>query len=60
MSVLDMSREEFAERIGAKKRTIENWLQPSESAEFRTMPEMAWKFISEILESRQIKQRKRP
>lgn len=52
MAVLGMTREEFAERIGAKKRGLDNWLLPTESKEFRGMPEMAWKFIREILENR--------
>lgn len=49
MSVLGMTREEFAERIGAKKRALDNWLLTSSSAEYRSMPDMAWKFIREIL-----------
>lgn len=50
MDVLGMTRGEFAERIGAKKRALDNWLLPSNSAEFRAMPDMAWKFIREILD----------
>lgn len=50
MARLSLTREEFADRIGAKKRALDNWLLPSESAEFRTMPDMAWKFIREILQ----------
>ncbi|MXN76417.1 transcriptional regulator [Burkholderia sp. 4701] len=50
MDVLGMTREAFAERIGTKKRALDNWLLPSSSSEFRAMPEMAWKFIREILE----------
>ncbi|HEP6430586.1 transcriptional regulator [Burkholderia arboris] len=49
MDVLRMTREEFSERIGTKKRALDNWLLPSSSAEFRAMPDMAWKFIREIL-----------
>ncbi|MBR8426381.1 MULTISPECIES: transcriptional regulator [Burkholderia cepacia complex] len=50
MNALGMTREEFAERIGAKKRALDNWLLPSGSAEYRSMPDMAWKFIREILD----------
>ena len=50
MEVLGMTREAFAERIGTKKRTLDNWLLPSGSVEFRAMPDMAWKFIREILQ----------
>jgi DNA-binding transcriptional regulator YiaG len=51
MATLGLTREQFADRIGTKKRGLDNWLLPSESKEFRPMPEMAWKFIREILEN---------
>lgn len=51
MSRLGMNRETFAERIGTKKKTVDNWLASPESTEYRNMPEMAWKFIGEILEN---------
>lgn len=47
-----LTREQFAERIGTKRRTLDNWLLPDASAEHRGMPEMAWKFIREILANR--------
>ena len=49
MRQLGMTRKQFAERIGTKERTLDNWLVPSTSKEFRTMPDMGWKFIQEIL-----------
>lgn len=52
MSQLEMTREQFADRIGTKKRTLDNWLLASESSEYRSMPDMAWKFIREILQNR--------
>jgi DNA-binding transcriptional regulator YiaG len=52
MSELGMTREQFAERIGTKKRTLDNWLLSPESSEYRNMPDMAWKFVQEILENR--------
>jgi DNA-binding XRE family transcriptional regulator len=52
MSELGMTREQFAERIGTKKRTLDNWLLTAESSEYRSMPDMAWKFVREILENR--------
>ncbi|MGI4984694.1 MAG: transcriptional regulator [Janthinobacterium lividum] len=51
MVQLDMTRDQFAERIGTKKRALDNWLLSSNSSEYRSMPEMAWKFIREILEN---------
>lgn len=49
MRQLDMTRPQFAERIGTKARTLDNWLLPSDSNEFRAMPDMVWKFVREIL-----------
>lgn len=51
MDRLGMTREEFADRIGTKKRGLDNWLLPSDSKEYRSMPDMAWKFIREILDN---------
>lgn len=50
MIALNMTRDEFAQRIGTTRRRIDNWLLPSESKGYREMDEMAWKFIREILQ----------
>jgi hypothetical protein len=55
MAALGLTREQFAERIGAKKRALDNWLLPSDSKEFRAMPDMAWKFVREILSKQEQK-----
>jgi len=52
MSEPGMTREQFAERIGAKHRALNNWLLPADSSEYRSMPDMVWKFVREILEHR--------
>lgn len=49
ISELGMTRAQFAQRIGTKKRTLDNWLLSTDSHEYRSMPEMAWKFVGEIL-----------
>lgn len=49
MTLLNMTRDEFADRIGTNRRRLDNWLLPSNSSGFREMDEMAWKFIREIL-----------
>lgn len=49
MRRLNMTREAFAERIGSRKRAMDAWLLPDESAEFRAMPEVARRFVMEIL-----------
>ncbi|MCG1042677.1 transcriptional regulator [Mycetohabitans sp. B8] len=50
MSELGMTREQFAQRIGTKKRTLDNWLLSPDSGEYRSMPDMTLKFVREILE----------
>lgn len=50
MTQLGMTRDEFAARISVAKRTLDKWLLPSESADFRALPEMGRAYIEEILE----------
>lgn len=49
MDRLGMTRDQFCERIATKRKTLDNWLLP-ESESARGMPDIAWKFIREILE----------
>ncbi|MFT4102241.1 MAG: aspartate carbamoyltransferase [Burkholderiaceae bacterium] len=49
MRRLNMTREAFAERIGARKRALDAWLLPDDSSEFRAMPEVVRRFVAEIL-----------
>ena len=49
MSRLNMTREQFADRLGTSKRRLDNWLLPSTSKGFREMDEVVWKFVREIL-----------
>lgn len=51
MQALNMTRDVFAERIGAKRRALDTWLLPHDSNEFRAMPEVVWKFIQEIVDA---------
>lgn len=51
MRRLNMTREQFAERIGTVKRRLDNWLVPIESREYREMDGIVWKFVREILEN---------
>lgn len=53
MARLGMTRNEFAERIAIKRRTLDTWLLPSGSNTDRGMPKMAWKYIQEILQNEQ-------
>ena len=49
MRRLDMTRDAFADRIGSRRRALDSWLLPDESNEFRAMPEVARRFVQEIL-----------
>jgi aspartate carbamoyltransferase catalytic subunit len=45
----NLTRQQFADRIGASKRALDNWLLPTDSKGFRPMPETVWVLIREIL-----------
>lgn len=49
MRRLNFTRDDLANRIGTTKRALDSWLLPSDSSEFRSMPEMARRFLQEIL-----------
>lgn len=51
MTTLGLTREQFAARLGTSKRRVDNWLLPSESKEFRSMDDMVWNFVREILKN---------
>lgn len=44
-----MTRQQFADRIGGSKRALDNWLLPSDSSGFRSMPDPIWTLVREIL-----------
>lgn len=49
MERLGMTRQQFADRIGGSKRALDNWLLPSDSSGFRSMPDPIWTLVREIL-----------
>jgi hypothetical protein len=49
MRRMGKKRGPFAERFAATQKSLDNWLAPPGSKEFRKMPRMAWKYISEAL-----------
>jgi len=51
MTALNMTRDQFADRLGTSRRRLDNWLLPVGSKGFREMDEMAVKFIHEILDN---------
>lgn len=49
MRRLNMTRDAFAGRIGVTRRALDTWLLPDESPESRAMPEIAARYVAEIL-----------
>ncbi|AIY44130.1 Aspartate carbamoyltransferase [Collimonas arenae] len=49
MRRLNLTRENFSDRIGIRKRALDTWILPETSGEFRVMPDIVTKFVSEIL-----------
>ncbi len=49
MRRLNLTRDAFSARLGVRRRALDTWLLPDESAESRSMPEMVEKFVAEIL-----------
>ncbi|WP_404980170.1 MULTISPECIES: aspartate carbamoyltransferase [unclassified Caballeronia] len=49
MRRLNMTRDAFASRIGVSRRALDTWLLPDESPESRVMPEIAGRYVGEIL-----------
>src|SRR5699024_3852562 len=54
MRRLNLTREIFAARIGVKRRALDTWLLPEGSQEFRTMPEVVQRFVTEIVENQHL------
>lgn len=50
MAQLDMTRDEFASRIHVARRTLDKWLLPDESPDFREMSDMGRGYVEEIME----------
>jgi len=51
MRRLNLTRDVFSLRIGVKRRALDTWLLPENSQEFRTMPEVVARFVTEIMEN---------
>lgn len=51
MRRLNLTRDVFASRIGVKRRALDTWLLPETSQEFRVMPEVVNRFVTEIVEN---------
>lgn len=51
MRRLNLTRDIFASRIGVKRRALDTWLLPESSQEYRAMPEVVSRFVTEIVEN---------
>ena len=49
MRALQLTRDEFAKRFGLTRRALDTWLLPLASSEFRSIPETARRYITEVL-----------
>lgn len=45
-----MTRDEFAARVSVARRTLDKWLLPVDSPDFRSMPDMGRSCVREILD----------
>lgn len=50
MAALAMSREQFADRLGASLQRLDCWLAPQEDPVYRELDPVVWKFVRDILE----------
>lgn len=51
MRQLNLTRDVFASRVGVKRRALDTWLLPESSQEYRSMPEVVNRFVTEIVEN---------
>ncbi|MDN7180577.1 transcriptional regulator [Caballeronia sp. SEWSISQ10-4 2] len=50
MQRLKLTRAGFAKRISVPEKTLDKWLAPANTADFRNMPDVVWAYIREILD----------
>lgn len=50
MDTLGLTRKEFAARIHVPFRTLEKWLLPEDSGDYREMPDIARGYVADILQ----------
>lgn len=55
---LGLTQAGLAERMRAPWTTFTKWLLPSESKNFREMPEIAWQLVREIIAHEELKAKK--
>src|SRR5690625_431624 len=51
MRKLNLTRDMFSARVGVKRRALDSWLLPESSLDYRAMPEVVRRFVTEIVEN---------
>ncbi|WP_080426251.1 transcriptional regulator [Burkholderia ubonensis] len=46
---LGLTRAGFAKRISVPEKTLNKWLAPAGTSDFRPLPEVVWSYVREIL-----------
>jgi hypothetical protein len=49
MQSLGLTRSGFAARISVPEKTLDKWLAPANTGDYRNMPDVVWAYIREIL-----------
>jgi predicted transcriptional regulator len=49
MKTLGLTRTAFAARISVPEKTLNKWLSPVDTSDYRNMPEVVWAYVREIL-----------
>jgi hypothetical protein len=57
MADLHMTRDQFAQRLGCARRTLDKWLLPENSTDHRKMPETVRNLVDEILAHEDLKEK---
>jgi aspartate carbamoyltransferase catalytic subunit len=57
MRRLNLTRDVFAVRIGVKRRALDTWLLPEGSQEYRAMPEVVERFVTEIVQNGDLREK---
>ena len=58
ITTLGMTRAEFARRISVPIKTLDKWLAPADTGDFRNMPDGVWAYVREVLAWTEEKQRR--
>jgi ribosome-binding protein aMBF1 (putative translation factor) len=49
MQSLGLTRSGLAKRISVAEKTLDKWLAPANTSDYRNMPDVVWAYIREIL-----------